>query len=202
MEAKAKRDSEAIMRFIEAHSQFNAMYNAFIKGPEPGCGFMWTPDSWWVGEEKSAVKIVSNKVLDYDWDSSGYGYMMRMIQCKIKELPVATAVVVKDDLKDDEGKCAGDTRTGKGSPLYENDVENPEEGLPPLHDGGVAREFLKKDDGRAMASAYQQTVFGKTMDKNNKEALDVMAKKGGNEAAKHMMDMAGGDYARMRSMYG
>jgi hypothetical protein len=193
MEAKSKRDSEAIMRFIESHILFNDIYSAFMKGPEPGCGFMWTPDSWWVGGEKAAVKIVSNKVLDYDWDSSGYGYMMRVIEAKIKALPVVKSVVVEDNLQDDEGKWAGDPRTGKGSPLYENDVENPEE---------ESGELCDIERGKNFAKGYQQTGFGKAMDDTNKKALDVMANKGMNEAAKHMMDMAGGDYARMRSMYG
>jgi len=154
---------------------------------------MWTPDSWWSNREKEAVKIVSDKVLDYDWDSSGYGYMMRVIEAKIKELPVATAVSVKDDLKDDEGKLADDSRTGKDSPLYENDVENLEE---------ESGELCDIERGKNFAKGYQQTGFGKAMNDNNKKALDVMANKGMNEAAKHMMDMAGGDYAKMRSMYG
>ena len=190
MEAKAQSDIQEIMRFITSHQQFDDMYIAFKKGPKPDCGFMWTPDSWWVGGEKVAIKIVSNKVLEYGWDSSGYGYMMRMIQGKIKAMPVATAVVVKDNLQDNEGKWVGDPRTGKGSPMYEKDVENPEE-----FDDRV-------DTEKNFAKGYQKTVFGKTMDDDNKKALDVMANKGGDEAAKYMMNMAGGDYARMRSMFG
>ena len=189
-EQKSKRDSEAIMRFIESHTLFNDIYSAFIKGPKPGEGFMWTPDDWWVGGEKEAVKIVSDKVLDYDWDSSGYGYMMRVIQGKIKALPVVEAVAVEDNLQDDEAKWAGDSRTGKGSPLYQNDVENPEE-----FDNRV-------DNEKNFAKGYQETKFGKVMDDNNKKALDVMANKGADEAAKYMMAQAGGDYARMRSMFG
>lgn len=159
LEQKAKNDSEAIMRFIESHPLFNDIYTAFVKGPKPGCGFMWTPDSWWVGREKEGIKIVSNKVLDYDWDSSGYGYMMRFIESKIKELPVVDGVLVKD-------------------------VENPEE------------------EEKKFAKSYQQTSFGKAMDDNNKKALDVMAKKGADGAAYYMMAQAGGNYARMRSMFG
>ena len=190
MEEKAQKDIQEIMRFITSHPQFNDMYMAFIKGPKPDCGFMWTPDSWWFGGEKEAIKIVSDKVLEYGWDSSGYGYMMRRIQGKIKAVPCATAVLVEDNLQDDEGKWAGDERTGKGSPLYENDVNNPEE-----FDNRV-------DSEKNFAKGYQETKFGKAMDDNNKKALDVMAKKGGDEAAKYMMEMAGGDYARMRSLYG
>ena len=88
MEKRAETDCQKIVSFMESHPQFNDMHNAFIKGPKPDCGFMWTPDDWWVGGEKSAIKIVSNKVLGYGWDSSGYGWMMRLIQKKIKELVV------------------------------------------------------------------------------------------------------------------
>ena len=128
--------------------------------------------------------------MEYGWDSSDYGIMMRRIQGRIKAVPCAKVVSPKDNLEDDEGKWAGDERTGKGSPLYENDVNNPE-------------EFNERvDSEKKFAKGYQETKFGKAMDDNNKKALDVMANKGADEAAKYMMNMAGGDYARMRSMYG
>ena len=165
LEQKSKNDSEKIMRFIESHPKFDAIYSAFTKGPDPECGFMWTTTEWWSPVEGEAIKIVSNKVLDYGWDSSGYGYMMRVIESKIKELQVVDAVLVKD-------------------------VENPEE------------EEEKLDSEKKFAKSYQQTSFGKAMDDNNKKALDVMAKKGADEAANYMMAQAGGDYARMRSMFG
>ena len=93
---KIKNDSEKIMRFIESHPKFDAIYSAFMKGPDPQSGFMWTTTEWWSPEEGEAIKIVSNKVLDYDWDSSGYGYMMRIIESKIKALQVVDGVLVKD----------------------------------------------------------------------------------------------------------
>ena len=186
-EQKSKHDSEKIMRFIESHPKFDAIYSAFTKGPEPECGFMWTTTEWWTQEEGEAIEIVSNKVLEYDWDSSGYGYMMRVIQAKIKELPVATAEAVQDDLQDDESKYAGDPRTGKGSPFYK-----------------TVKSFQldELEEGKNFAKSYQQTQFGEAMNDNNKKALDVMAKKGANKAANYMMAQAGGDYGRMRSMFG
>ena len=165
LQEKCKHDSEKIMIFIESHPKFDAIYRAFMKGPDPQSGFQWTTTEWWSLEEGEAIKIVSNKVLDYDWDSSGYGYMMRVIESKIKALQVVDGVLVKD-------------------------VENPEE------------EEEKLDSEKKFAKSYQQTSFGKAMDDNNKKALDVMAKKGADEAANYMMAQAGGDYARMRSMFG
>ena len=163
---------------------------------------MWTPDDWWVGEEKSesrkkeiinALKIVSDKVLEYDWDSSGYGYMMRIIEAKIKAMPVVKAVVVEDNLQDDKPKFTGDPHSDKGIHSYGSDVQNPEE---------EDERLNKIEQGKNFAKCYQQTYFGKAMDEKNKKALNVMANKGADEAAKYMMDMAGGDYSRMRSMFG
>ena len=187
LEQKSKNDSEKIMRFIESHPKFDAIYSAFAKGPDPECCFMWTTTEWWSPEQGEAIEIVSNKVLDYNWDSSGYGYMMRVIQGKIQALPVVKAVAVKDNLQDDEAKFAGDPRTGKGSPFYK-----------------TLKSFQLDtlEEGKKFAKSYQQTSFGKAMDDNNKKALDVMAKKGADEAANYMMAQAGGDYARMRSMFG
>ena len=51
-----------------------------MKGPDLNPA-LWTTTEWWSPEEGEAIKIVSNKVLDYGWDS-GYGYMMRLIESK------------------------------------------------------------------------------------------------------------------------
>ena len=67
----------------------------------------------------------------------------------------------------------------------------------------IIRNKIKEDpSGKAAAKLYQQTGFAKAMDDNNKEALKVAAEEGMDAAAKHMMKQAGGDYARMRSMFG
>ena len=47
-----------------------------------------------------------------------------------------------------------------------------------------------------------QPLVAESMDAANKEALKVLVEKGPDKAADFMMSMAGGDYARMRSMYG
>ena len=90
----------------------------FLKGPPEDLGFMWCektggPDCHWTEKEAEGLKYVGNLVLDKGWDSSGYGFMMRFIQARIKEkyhhevlnpeeddhnlhnqLPVATAIPV------------------------------------------------------------------------------------------------------------
>ena len=84
---KAEKDLNTIMDFIINHSKYNTIKKCFLKGPEQGNGYMWTDSTWWGEEGKEAITIVSNKVLDLDWDSSGYGYMMRLIEYEIKKVP-------------------------------------------------------------------------------------------------------------------
>ncbi len=148
LQEKAEKDLVIIMKYISSQDLRNDIFSLFIKGPDPDTGFMWTPTEWWSENEAKGLKIVSEKVLELDWDSSGYGFMMRLIQQEVK------------------------------------------------------KTFRYNDDGQGFAKAYQKTGFGKAMDENNKEALDVMAKKGSGEAVKHMMNMSGGDYARMRMDFG
>ena len=57
-------------------------------------------------------------------------------------------------------------------------------------------------EGQTFAQSYQKTGISKAMDEPNKKALDVMANEGAQSAVNHMMNAAGGDYGRMRSMFG
>ena len=76
---------------------------------------------------------------------------------------------------DDEGKWEDDPRTGIGS------------------------KFNKE---RTFAQNYLKTDIAKGMDEKNKTAMKVWASKGTEVAVNYMMHQAGGDYGRMRSMYG
>ena len=117
LDRKAQSDLTEIISFIENHENSQDIYSIFSKGPDPECGFMWTSSEWWTQKQQEALEIIDNKVLELGWDSTGYGIMMRMIQNEIR-----TRVTVEnpeeDWLADDEGKYAGDPRTGKGSSLY------------------------------------------------------------------------------------
>ena len=86
MEEKTVRDLKIIMTAIKEHENANNIYAAFKKGPDPSAGFMFTSNEWWTPSERVAVNFVSNLVLDYNWDSSGYGYMMRRVQAEIMSL--------------------------------------------------------------------------------------------------------------------
>ena len=79
---------------------------------------------------------------------------------------------------DDEGKYEDDPRAGTGSKYY------------------------KEKHAITFAQNYLKTETAKGMDEKNKTAMKVWASKGPNVAAAYMMHQAGGDYSRMRSMYG
>jgi hypothetical protein len=59
-----------------------------------------------------------------------------------------------------------------------------------------------RDDIRLTVLTPEEAERRSQLDAANKEALKVLAEKGPDKAADFMMSMAGGDYARMRSMYG
>ena len=77
--------------------------------------------------------------------------------------------------RDDEGKYEDDPRNGIGSKFYKE---------------------------RTFAQNYLKSSAAKGMDDDNKKALKVWANKGTEVAVNYMMHQAGGDYGRMRSMYG
>lgn len=181
LDRKAQSDLTKIISFIENHEKSQDIYSIFSKGPDPECGFMWTSSEWWTQKQQEALEIISNKVLDLGWDSSGYGIMMRMIQNEM-QARVTVENPEEDWLADDEGKYAEDPRTGKGSSLY-----------------------IEKGKGEGVAKLYQQTSFAKNMDEYNKQALNVWATEGVDAAIKHMFTDNNGNqlsYADMRSRYG
>ena len=55
---------------------------------------------------------------------------------------------------------------------------------------------------KEFAKSYLETPLANQMDETNKNAMKVWKEDGANAAIKHMMDSAGGDYSRMRSMFG
>jgi hypothetical protein len=46
------------------------------------------------------------------------------------------------------------------------------------------------------------STLHKSLDEKNRIAMKIMKEKGPDAAAKHMMEMAGGDYLTMRMIYG
>ena len=58
------------------------------------------------------------------------------------------------------------------------------------------------DNDKAFAKSYLETPLANHMDETNKNAMNVWKNDGADAAIKHMMNSAGGDYSRMRSMFG
>ena len=59
-----------------------------------------------------------------------------------------------------------------------------------------------KDNDKEFAKSYLETPLANHMDETNKNAMNVWKNDGVDAAVKHMMNSAGGDYSRMRSMFG
>lgn len=59
-----------------------------------------------------------------------------------------------------------------------------------------------QDKDKAFAKSYLETPLANQMDETNKKAMKIWKEGGANAAVKYMMDSAGGDYSRMRSMFG
>lgn len=59
-----------------------------------------------------------------------------------------------------------------------------------------------QDNDKEFAKSYLETPLANHMDETNKNAMNVWKNDGVDAAVKHMMDSAGGDYSRMRSMFG
>ena len=64
------------------------------------------------------------------------------------------------------------------------------------------QQHKQTQDGKAFAKSYLETPLANQMDETNKKAMNVWKEGGANAAIKYMMDSAGGDYSRMRSMFG
>ena len=58
------------------------------------------------------------------------------------------------------------------------------------------------DNDKAFAKSYLETPLANHMDDTNKNAMKIWKNDGVDAAVKHMMNSAGGDYSRMRSMFG
>jgi hypothetical protein len=87
---KEHSDANFIIRQIYLHSNKDSIISMFFKGPPENEGFMWCgceggPARYWTCEEANGLKYVSNLVLDKGWDSSGFGFMMRVVQDRIKK---------------------------------------------------------------------------------------------------------------------
>ncbi len=93
-------------------------------------------------------------------------------------------------------------KTNVAKPEKTNSPSNPQDksiGTTPIQN--LPSQDLPSQD-KAFAQAYQKTGIAKAMDDTNKQAMEVWANKGSDAAVTHMMQQAGGDYARMRSMFG
>lgn len=84
----AEADMYEILQEINAHENKTAILTSLKKGPPANKGFMWSMNDtdYWTENELTALKDISEIVLNKGWESSGYGIMMRKIQHHIKTI--------------------------------------------------------------------------------------------------------------------
>lgn len=85
LDAKFNKDLNEMTDFINKSPIKDNVIKMFKKGPPKNEGFMWCSKEGgqgyhWSDEEANALKMVSNLVLDYQWDSAGYSIMLRALQ--------------------------------------------------------------------------------------------------------------------------
>ena len=66
----------------------------------------------------------------------------------------------------------------------------------------IKSQFENKKIRNQFAKKYKKTEFYNMMDDNNKKIMDIWEKDGTESAINKMMENAGGDYGRMRLIYG
>lgn len=78
-------DMYSILQEINTHKNKSVIMSLFTKGPPANKGFMWSIDDtfYWTKEEFTALKDISEIVLNKGYESSGYGIMMRKIQAHL-----------------------------------------------------------------------------------------------------------------------
>ena len=82
IEIKSKRDANIIFGILKSHNNYDDVVSMFKKGPPLDKGFAWCSyePGWWSKDESDAIKEVQSEVLKRGWDSSGFCFMMRLIQ--------------------------------------------------------------------------------------------------------------------------
>jgi len=80
--------------FITSHDDHENIVSMYKKGPPAEWGFMWYPtdwgdsnsSEWFTLDQHDALKTMKTWVVAKGWDSSGYAFMQRRIQNKVREI--------------------------------------------------------------------------------------------------------------------
>ena len=187
------------------------MYNSITKNelwdwmktfkPDEGNGFMFTTHP--------NINIISDDVHSDGHSGTTFALAMRIMQ-DIAINGFSKYMNPKSDKKSDNDE---DKKDDLKKSLLSVEVNNPQdcdEEVDPVKakDNNLEKQLStcegnnSQDKNKSDKNPVSDYPFYNQMDKNNKKALDIMLDKGLDASAKHMMDMAGGDYARMRGMFG
>ena len=72
-----EKDTKTILQFIENHTLKDEIINMFRNGPPADTGWMWYP------HKTLAFLAIEQEVMRLDYDSSGFGMMMRRIEYEL-----------------------------------------------------------------------------------------------------------------------
>ena len=175
IQEKANKDLKTTMEWINSKDNRDWIYNMFIKGPPENKGFMWCDQEGGEGKwwtEKESQGLKDVTQYVLDLGWDSSGYGLFMRKLQKH---------IKTQIKNK--KIQKEFSTFKGNPPYTQSDLNVEK----------SKDFAKE---------YKKTGFYNMMDDENKKIMDVWEKEGSDNAVKQMMENAGGDYARMRTMYG
>ncbi len=78
-EMDSEKDTDRALEFIENHELKDEIITLFRNGVSDTTGWMFTQN------ETPEFKVIQSKVLEMNYDSSGFGFMMRQIEHRLNE---------------------------------------------------------------------------------------------------------------------
>ena len=209
-------DCKKALTFIEEHELRDKIISMYIKGPPEDKGF-----SWWQNDTPEYIAM-HGFILAMDYDSSAYAVMHRKIQESIRDMyhltrektvtTVAAPVILRIQAIFHHQMETGNMPTDpeeimkllRGIPvslkqLYNLAANNQLRWIRGMGHPQTLEEY-QMSMNEAMAQYLKKAAEG--MDSPNRKAAEVWQKKGPAAACKHMFEQAGGDYGKMRSMFG
>ena len=185
------------------------MYNSITKNELWDWMKTFKPDEGFMFTNHPNINIISDDVYSDGHSGATFALAMRIMQ-DIAINGFSKYMNPNSDKKSDNDE---DKKDDLKKSLLSVEVNNPQDcdiemGQVKDKDNNLKKILAtgegnnSQDKNKSDKNPASDYPFYNQMDKNNKKALDIMREKGLDASAKHMMNMAGGNYAKMRSMFG